>query len=205
MPLFEMPANALDNVYAESVFALAEGRGGREALEHLSGELDEFVELTRQDGRLSEFLASQLIPKEQREASLRRMLDGKVSDLLRDFLLVLNHKGRLPRLLSIAAAYQSMLQEKFGVVEVNVYTRHPIESGQREQIRDRLRAALRRDVRLYDYTDPKMIGGIKMQIGDRLFDDSFGTMLRNMAELFRTEGAAIVKSRAGTMIDNDAA
>ncbi|MEM1165311.1 MAG: ATP synthase F1 subunit delta [Planctomycetota bacterium] len=200
MPLIELPADALDNVYAQSVFELAEHRGGREALDSLSAEFDELVELTRQDPRFNEFLASQLIQAEAREASLKKMLGGNVSDLLRDFVLVLNAKGRLARLLSIVAAYQHMLQERFGVVEVTVYTRHPIGDEQKADIKGRLETALGRSVVVYGIPDPTMIGGVKMQIGDRLFDDSFRTMLRKMDELFRKEGAAIVRHRAGGMI-----
>ena len=205
MPLFDMPATALDNVYAQSAFELAEAQGGQSAMEHFAGELDEIVELTRQDADFSEFLASQLISTDDRERSLRNILQGRVSDLMRDFILVLNRKGRLARLLSIANAYQTMLQERFGVVEVNVYTRHPIEQVQREQIRERLQQSLDRTIRLYDYIDPQMIGGIKMQIGDRLYDDSFRTMLRQMRELFKTEGASLIKAKGNDMIEGTAA
>ena len=53
MPLFDSPPEALDKVYAEALFDLAQSDGGRERLESLSGELDELIELTRGNAELS--------------------------------------------------------------------------------------------------------------------------------------------------------
>ncbi|NJL94633.1 MAG: ATP synthase F1 subunit delta [Anaerolineae bacterium] len=119
-----------------------------------------------------------------------------------DFLLLLNHKGRLSRLLSIVTAYKAMVQDRFGVVEVTVFARLPVPSDQMERIREHLQRHLHgREVRVHNQRDEHMVGGIKMQIGDRLYDDSFRTMLRHMRELIREDGSAVIKSRGGEMID----
>lgn len=194
MPLFESPPEAVDKVYAKSLFELAEAEGGRERLESLAAELDEFVEVTRAEAQLSEFLSSRILATDDRAKSLNTMLQGRVSDLLLRFLQVLNRKERLSRLLSIVAAYQEMVQEKFGRIEVNVYTREPISADQIASIKSRLQAATGREPVIYPYTVPSMIGGVKMQIGDRLFDDSIQTSLRNMTELVKDEGAAVIRT-----------
>ncbi len=204
MPLFESPPEAVDRVYAESLFELAEAEGGRERLETLSGELDELVELTRATPELSEFLASQILAPEDRARSLERMFEGTLSSLLLRTLLVLNRKERLPRLLSIVSAYQEMVQERFGRVEVDIHTRHPLAQEQLDAIRDRLSAALGREPIIYPYTDATMLGGVRMQIGDRLFDDSIGAQLRRMSESLKKHGAARIRERAEAAFDDDA-
>jgi len=203
MPLYEAPPEAVDRVYAESVFELAHAEGGRERLESLSGEFDELVELTRQSPELSEFLASRILSIAERERSLQKMFGGRVSDLLLRTLQILNRKERLMRLLSIVAAFQEMVQEKFGRIEVDVYTRSPMPAEQIERIRTHLRAALKREPVLYSYTDPTMIGGVRMQIGDRLFDDSVRSQLRTMAERLKREGTARVRAAADRAFDDD--
>ena len=194
MPLFESPPEAVDRVYAESLFELAEAEGGRDRLESLSGECDELVELTRQSPELSEFLASRILSIDDRERSLNTMFNGHVSDLLLRLLHILNRKERLMRLLSIVAAFQEMVQAKFGRIEVDVYTRTAISAEQLERIGTHLQAALKREPVLYTYTDPAMIGGVRMQIGDRLFDDSVSSQLRSMAERLKREGTARVRT-----------
>lgn len=204
MPLFESPPEAVDKVYARSLFELAETEGGRERLESLASELDEFVEITRAEAQLSEFLSSRILATKDRAGSLSTMFEGRISDLLLRFLQVLNRKERLNRLLSIVAAYQEMVQEKFGRIEVNVYTREPISADQIASIKARLEVATGREPVIYPYTVPSMIGGVKMQIGDRLFDDSIQTSLRNMTELIKDDGAAVIRTMpSGQFLSED--
>ena len=100
------------------------------------------------------------------------------------------------RLLSVVAAFQEMVQEKFGRIEVDVYTRSPLPADQLERIRTHLKTALQREPVLYSYTDPAMIGGVRMQIGDRLFDDSVRSQLRSMAERLKRDGITRVRAAA---------
>lgn len=195
MPLFESPPEAVDKVYARSLFELAESEGGRNRLESLSAELDELVELTRAEPQLSEFFSSRILATEDRRDSINAMFNGTLSDLLLRFLQILNRKERLSRLLSIVAAYEEMVQEKFGRIEVSVYTREAISADQIAQIKARLEVATGREPVIYPYTVPGMIGGVKMQIGDRLFDDSIQTSLRNMSELIKEDGAAAIRTK----------
>ncbi len=204
MPLYESPPEAVDRVYAESVFKLAEAEGGRDRLEELSGECDDLIELTRQSAELSEFLASRILSVAERERSLGKMFEGQLSDLLLRTLQVLNRKDRLMRLLSVVAAFQEMVQEKFGRVEVDVYTRASIPAEQLESIRQHLKTALNREPVLYTYSDPSMIGGVRMQIGDRLFDDSVRSQLRSIAERLSREGTGRVRAASEKAFeDND--
>lgn len=196
MPLYETPPEAVDRVYAESLFALADAEGGRERLEQLSGELDELIELARQNPDLSEFFASRLLAPEDRERSINAMFEGRLTSLLLRFLHVLNRKERMMRLLSVVAAFQEMVQSKFGRVEVDVYTKTPLNPDQLASISRQLQAALSREPIVYPYTDDTMLGGVRMQIGDRLFDDSIRTQLRNLTERLKVTGGANMRANA---------
>lgn len=195
MPLFESPPEAVDKMYAKSLFELAEANGGRARLEELSGELDELIELTRAEPTLSEFMSSMIIGTEERERSLNTIFKGRISDLLLRFLQVLNRKARLARFLPVAAAYEQMVQEKFGRVEIDIYTRHPVAPEQLEEAKKRLAASMQREPVLHAYVDPNMIGGVKIQVGDRLIDASIATRLRKMRDLLTSEGGSLIRAR----------
>lgn len=195
MPLFDTPPDAVDKIYAASLFELVEAKGGREMLESISGELDELVELVRQEPKLGELFASRIIPVRDKETSLRHIFEGRISQVLLNLFLVLNEKDRPGRLLSITAAYQAMVQERFGRVEIDVFTRHAIPQDQVDAIRRRLEATLGREPVLYTYTDPGMIGGIRMQLGDRLLDASVATRLQKMRQSMKVDGAARMRAR----------
>ncbi|MBL0928137.1 MAG: ATP synthase F1 subunit delta [Phycisphaerales bacterium] len=201
MPLYDAPPEALDKVYAQSLFELAEAQGGRARLETISGEIDEILELIRGHAEFSEFLASRLIGAAEREQSLARILGGRVDTLLFNFVNILNRKDRLPRLLPVFGAFQQMVQDAFGKVEVDVYTRFPLDPDQLAGLASRLRDVLKREPVMHAYIDETMIGGVKMQVADKLIDASMATQLRKMREMLLQDGMTTLRSGAGRMVE----
>ena len=204
MPLFDAPPAAVDRVYAESLYEMADAEGGEARLKDVVAEFDDIVELAKANPQFSEFLSSQILPTEDREKSIRTIFNGSgLSPLVLHFMLVLNRKGRLARLLSVIAAFAELVDQKFGRIEVNVYTRTAVDQQTIDHVRETLQRSLGREPVVYAYTDPSMLGGVKMQIGDRLYDDSLRTQVRNMSELFKNEGATLMRTNADKAIDND--
>jgi F-type H+-transporting ATPase subunit delta len=202
MPLIDAQPDALAEVYARSLFELAEARGGRQAIEGVLGELEDILEMARADRHFSEFLASRVLGVADRSQSLERIFKGRVNDLTLRFLQVLNEKGRLGHLVAIASAYDRIVQEKFGRVEVDLYTAAPISPEELRSIRERLQVALKKEPVIHPYVDHAMIGGLKMQIGDQLIDGSVATRLRQFRDRLATEGTAEIRAKAEGMIDD---
>lgn len=203
MPLIQAPPDALATIYAKSLFQLAESQGGRDMLEKVAGEIEDVLELTRTDPQFNEFLASRILSAKDRAATLTRIFEGRISDLSLHFLLLLNDKHRLGHLVPIAGAMDQMVQEKFGRVEVDLFTPAPISPEQLREIRDRLQQALKREPIIHPYADPTMIGGIRLQIGDMLIDGSLSSRLRRMKEQMSTEGLARIRERFGEIVERE--
>ena len=72
MPLTEAAPDALARTYATSLFELAQSRGGQATIEQVQGELEDVLELARNDRRFSEFLASRILP----ENEILQAIDG---------------------------------------------------------------------------------------------------------------------------------
>lgn len=201
MPLTESPPDALARTYARSLFELAQERGGQAAIESTLAELEDILELARSDAKFSEFLSSRILPAKSRAESLRKIFAGRASDIVLNFLLVLNEKGRLGHFIPIVGAFDELVQETFGRVEVDVYTASPISPQELSMIQDRLRQALGKEPIVHPYTDGSMIGGLKLQIGDQLIDASVATSLRKLRDRLSAEGAAQLRARAERLID----
>jgi len=200
MPLIETDPDALAHVYAQSLFELA---GDADRLEAIDEELQGIIELTRSDASFNEFLASQTVPANKREASLRTILEGRVSDVTLRFLLLLNAKGRLSHLPAIVAAFNQRVQDALGRVEVDVFTAEPMENEQRESVGERIASKLGKQIALHTYVEPAMIGGIKIRIGDRLIDDSLATRLRRIRDRVARDGGAALRAKAQRVIRDD--
>ena len=202
MPLIETPPDAVDRVYAQSLFELVEADGGRERLESIAGELEELGELIRANHELAELLGSRIIPAKDKARSLRSIFEGRVSDLVLRFLLVLLRKERLNRTLPITVAFDEFIQQRFGRIEIDLYTRHALPADQVESIRKRLHQALQREPVLHAYIDDTMIGGVRMQVGDRLIDASINTQLRRMRERLIESGSNEIRTRFDRIVED---
>lgn len=189
-----MPTTTVDAVafsYARALFQLADGAGGRAKLEEIADELEQILELVRSDRRFREFIVSPILDRQRRGDALRHILNGRVTDLLLRFLLVLNQKNRLGHIEPIARAFDAMLQESFGRVEVDVITAAPVDDAQAESIRELVQRALGQEPVLHRSVDPSMLGGIKLRIGDQLVDGSVSGRLRRLRESIVAGGANI--------------
>ena len=109
---------------------------------------------------------------------MERVLKGQVSPLMWNFLQVLNQKGRLGLLGQIAAAYDELLDEQLGKVEVDVTVAQRLTDEQLEQVRQRVGEALGKDAVVHQYVDESIIGGLILRVQDRLIDASVRQQLK---------------------------
>lgn len=203
MPLSQGEPNALSRTYATSLFELAESEGGQESIENALGELEDVLELARADAQFGEFLSSRVLGADIRAASLGRIFEGRASGLIVRFLQVVNAKGRLSHLPAIVASLDQMVQERFGRVEVDVFTAEPVDADELAAMREQLGGVLGKEVILHPYTEAEMIGGLKIRIGDQLIDGSIASRLRKMRDRLGTHGSAEIRARMDRILDAD--
>jgi F-type H+-transporting ATPase subunit delta len=202
MPLIESQPDAVARTYARSLYELADAGGGRAKVEEVLGELEDILELTRSIPSFGEFLASRSLAASARGESLKRILGGRVTQLTSNFLQVLNDKGRISALPAIATAFDSIVQEKFGRVEVDVFTATPLDPQAADGMKGRLAKALGKEVVLHPYTEPAMLGGVKFRIGDQLVDASIATRLRRVKDQIEGSGAATLRAKFKNIIQD---
>lgn len=202
MPLMESQPNALSRVYARSLFELVQAKGGQDALEETQGELEDILEIARSDAQFNEFLASRTLGAESRATSIRAIFDGRCADLTLRFLLLLNRKGRLSHLPAIVAAFDAMVQESFGRVEVDVYMASPISTEVLAEIKTRFQDVIGKEAIVHPYSDESMIGGIKIRVGDTLIDGSISSQLRRLKDQLSGVGAARLREKVAGIIED---
>ena len=204
MPLTHSEPDALARIYAASLFDLAkQGGGGPQACESTLGELEDILEMARANPQFGEFLASMILSSSERKNSMQRMFEGRVSDLTYKFLQVVNEKDRLGHLPAIVSAFEQMVQQSYGRVEVDVYTAAPIDQNEIASIRTRLQSMLGKEPVIHAYTDESMIGGLRLQIGDQLIDGSVQTQLRKLREKVSSTGGAEIRAHAARLIEGN--
>jgi F-type H+-transporting ATPase subunit delta len=201
MPLIESDPNAVSHVYAKSLYQLADAKGGRAAVETCLAELEAVLDMAHNSAQFGEFLSSRAVSQADRAKSLGKIFGGRVSQWTLNFLQVLNEKGRLSVLPSIVAAFDMVVQEKLGRVEVDVFTAEPIDDDMKNMLKTKLNAVLGKEVILHSYLDGAMIGGVKLRVGDQLIDGSVATQLRAMQDRIEVHGGSQLRGRIAQILD----
>ena len=195
-------ADALANVYARSLFELATDAGGTDKLMEVADELEQICELAREDKKINLFLSSPIVDFKARGKALSAIFTNRITDLMLRFLLVLNNKGRLDRLESIETAFDQLVQEAFGRIEVDVITPVAIDAELIATIKEKISTVLGKEPILHPYVDESLLGGIKLRIGDQLIDGSVQTRLRKLSEELKNNGGAAVRERFESFMDH---
>jgi F-type H+-transporting ATPase subunit delta len=182
---------ALARVYAEALLDVADERG---AAEEVAAELEELRRYAAVHPDFAAFLSSPAVDDEARRDVCERLLRGRVSDLAVDALQVVNRKGRLGLLPTIAEAYSQALDERRGRIAVGVESARPLDDDQRRRLVQAVARHTGKQARLREAVRPELIGGLVLRIGDRKIDNSVASRLAALAEALRARASAEIWS-----------
>ena len=171
-------SQAAATVYAESLLQLANEAG---LAKELGAELRELKELWECDPGFAVMMSSAAIDVAARRATLRRAFgDGRVHQLVLNLLLVMNDKRRSMILPQVCVAYRRKLDVQLGSEIVQVTTAVPLTEEQRGRLRTEVKRLTGHDADLFEKTDPDVLGGIRVQVADRLYDLSVDRRLHDV-------------------------
>ena len=189
------------SVYAQSLLEVCDKMGGNAVAEACASELRDLAEIIRGDKKFAEFLKTPIVGNDKRKSALEKIVKGRVSDLVFRFVMVLANHGRAGRIADVADAFDALLQERLGRIEVDMFTVDGKASDDViATVKARVKDAFSKDAVLHQYSDPNMIGGVKLRIGDQLIDASVATQLRNMRETVSSRGTGAIRSRLGDFL-----
>jgi F-type H+-transporting ATPase subunit delta len=187
-------AQRVARVYAEALLEEALQRGNtEEILNELTALLSE---VAGADPLLRSFFLGGVVSRNRRTTALTTALTGRASEMLVNFLLVLNDHDRLELLRPILAAYRALLEERLGRIQVHVRSAVPLADDFRERLAGQLRTTLEREPILDLTIEPDLLGGIVVQVGDYLYDASVRTRLDSIRnQLVESSSHAIQTGR----------
>jgi F-type H+-transporting ATPase subunit delta len=163
------------NRYAKALLDVlfpSQAERGREQLKTFLAVLSE-----ESDARV--VLENPTVSVERRKELLKKM--GEVLDLeprIRNFLGLLIERNRLDLLEKILLTYESLLDDRQGVIRARVTTALDLDSRQRDEVAARLQKLTGKKVRMEVFVDPSLIGGLVAQVGSTIYDGSIRQQLQ---------------------------
>lgn len=165
--------------YAKTLLELANQRQQAQAVAEELGQLQELIEANL---TFKTIVSDPAIGMTDRTALLERVFSGRVSPLMWNFLRVLNSRGSLKLLGEIADAYEDLLNDQLGKIEVDVTVAHKLSAEELEEVRQRVSKALKKDAVVHQYVDESIIGGLVLRVSDQLIDASVRHQLQAMKQ-----------------------
>jgi F-type H+-transporting ATPase subunit delta len=168
-------------VYAEALLDVATEKN---LADEIGAELQEIVkEVYGKSPEVETALSSPVIKRTVKAPVIEHAFKGQVSDLVLNFLNVLNNKDRLILLRHATAAYRDLLDEREKRVRVTVRSAVPLSDEQSEHISKAIADATGLYPVIASRIEPELLGGMIVQVGDQVFDSS----VRNRIENIRTQ------------------
>jgi len=163
--------------------ALADSAGaqGPARLEAVASELSLAAKVLGAEAKFARFFANPSISQEDKQGAIDALARrGKLSEIVRSFLLVLVANRRLGALHSIRDCFEAIRDERLGIVKAETTTAVPLSAAELKRLRESLEKLTGRTVRITHRVDPAVLGGARTRIGSRVYD---GTLKHQLAAL----------------------
>jgi F-type H+-transporting ATPase subunit delta len=160
--------------YARSLLELADAQG---LAEQVGAELADIRQVLLENRPFQLYLRDPAVSTDARGAAIKRIFAGRVHPLVLNTMGVMNAKGRLGILDAVCTAYDDLLDQKLGKVEVDVTVARRLAADELEQVRQRIGQALGREAVVHQYVDESIIGGMVLRVQDRVIDGSIKAQL----------------------------
>jgi F-type H+-transporting ATPase subunit delta len=147
------------------------------------GELREFVEeVLPGQPDLRRLLTSAALGKDDKEAMLGRILDGRGSPLFVNFLKVLARHSRLDLLQPICRQVGLRSEMRSGRRRVQVTSAIPATPQLHRLVEESLSKSLDFTPILEWTVDESLVGGLRIRVGDTVYDGSLRSRLRQLQQ-----------------------
>jgi F-type H+-transporting ATPase subunit delta len=166
-------ATAAAKRYARAVFELA---GDEREIDEWTGRLVQLRDLLS-DEKVDAVLTNPTIAMERRmDLITSASLDPETANLAK----LLIESNRVREIGAIADQFEQLADDAAGRVRATVTTAVELEPRDRDRVAEQLSQRLGKTVSMQVEVDPRILGGLKVQYGDRLIDASVATRLQQL-------------------------
>jgi len=155
--------------YAKALFEVALSN---RILEQVEADLKLIVQVFEETDGFIDFLRHPLVDKDKKKQIITSAFKDSISDVSKNLLLRLIDGGREEYVEAIFVTFTGLSNQMRGIADVTATTAIPLSDQEKGKVVQTIQEKLGKTVRLTNNVDPSIIGGMVIQIGDRLYDGS---------------------------------
>jgi len=178
-------AMAIAFKYAKGLFTVAKELN---KTKEFGEELNQIKDLLTSMPEVLSALQNPIYPPDLKMEIIDEVLKSiKVDPEIERFLKLLVERRRIQYIKEIVVMYQELLDEELNIARGEVITAYPLSPEEKKELEEVLKEYLKKEVILESKVDEEIIGGIKIKIGDLIFDGSLKTQLGKFKEIIKGE------------------
>ncbi|WP_309123234.1 F0F1 ATP synthase subunit delta [Paenibacillus sp.] len=167
--------------YAKALFAVAQEKG---AVEETGAQLEAVATALEGDADIRTFFNHPNIGVDAKVRALQQAVGGQVSDSVLNTLKLLVERGRGSAIGLVSSAYRAIADASLGRAQAHVTSAYALTAEQQQEIARKFGALTGKEVTVDTVVDASLLGGIRVRIGDTLYDGSLSTKLAEIEKSF---------------------
>jgi F-type H+-transporting ATPase subunit delta len=175
-------ATAIARTYADALLDAV-------PVDQVAGVLEEFASFVSEVYAgfpdFARLISSPSVSKDDKLAIIERTIANRASTLFGNFLRVLARHQRLDLLPTILDQTKRRQEIRTGQQRVEVESAVPLSEDAKQSLQQTLKAMLRTDPIVELRVDPDLIGGLRVRVGDTIYDTSLRTRLKQLQTRMR--------------------
>ncbi|MDD2556927.1 MAG: ATP synthase F1 subunit delta [Desulfuromonadaceae bacterium] len=178
-----MSKSAISKRYAK---ALVEIANEKDLLESFAGELGKINSLLKRETALRLLLESPTLAVEKKSAMMADVVQAmECSEGIRNFVCLLTLKDRIQFISQIYTEYIKLADEIRGIVRARVESATKLTKAQIASIKEGLEQQTGKTVNLNTRVNSELLGGLKAEVGGKVFDGSIKTQLQRIEDTLK--------------------
>lgn len=169
----------IEKRYAQALLELSAGD-----IYNVKQEFSKLVETYNDNTDLRGFLLDPRIKPDNKQALLKNVFSGELSKNMLNFLLLLISKQRIRHIPQIFEQFVHLTGQMANVLDIKIITVEPLNEAQLNGIKEKFKKIYSANgVNATEIIDESLIGGIKVVIGDKVYDGSIKGRIESLTEL----------------------
>ncbi|GIP28744.1 ATP synthase subunit delta [Paenibacillus sp. J23TS9] len=170
--------------YAKALFEVAVQQ--QKTLE-VEQELKAVVEAITANADVQQFISTPNISISVKLDVLKKALQDKVSQPVVNTIELLIERGRADILSDLLDSYIRIEGESLGIADATVYSTYPLSEQEQASVAAQFGALANKKIRVSNVVDKSLLGGVKVMIGDKLYDGTLAGKLERLEKSFNRQ------------------
>lgn len=162
--------------------ALLEAAREKQTVAEVEQELQLIVSSIRSNAEFLKIWEHRAIAVDVKQGLIQQAFEGKVSEIVLNTVLLIIEKGREAILEALLESYVEQANESLGQAVAVVHSASALSDKEKEQVAQAFGQLTGKKVNVENIVNPELIGGLKVRIGDMLYDGSVSGQLQRLEQ-----------------------